>query len=180
MELMLNYCINIRSWMSIFIAEIDAGWAMKKWFWYKIIAVNLEVGWAIKIFFVDVEVGGGMEICFSRSRSWMSDGNMIKIYFKILWTAIPVGIWVNAYSADTESEFHAEAHEQLRVKDLPRVPTRRLEVDSNQQPSGCKAPNIPLHHRVPQCARWEWHQLTSALPSIRDSRVKQTLQCIHF
>src|SRR6188768_3276189 len=35
------------------------------------------------------------------------------------------------YSADTESEFHAEAHEQLRVKDLPRVLTRRLEVDSN-------------------------------------------------
>ena len=56
------------------------------------------------------------------------------------------------YSADTESEFHAEAHEQLRVKDLPRVPTRRLEVDSNPQPSGCKAPNIPLHHRAPQIA----------------------------
>src|SRR6478672_3593678 len=53
------------------------------------------------------------------------------------------------YSADTESEFHAEAHEQLRVKDLPRVPTRRIEVDSNPQPSGCKAPNIPLHHRAP-------------------------------
>src|SRR5678816_47884 len=51
-------------------------------------------------------------------------------------------------SADTESEFHAEAHEQLRVKDLPRVPTRRLEVDSNPQPSCCKAPNIPLHHRT--------------------------------
>src|SRR5688572_8568201 len=48
------------------------------------------------------------------------------------------------YSAETESEFYAEAHEQLRVKDLPRVPTRRLEVDSNPQPSGCKAPNIPL------------------------------------
>ena len=57
------------------------------------------------------------------------------------------------YSADTESEFHAEAHEQLRVKDLPRVPTRRLEVDSNPQPSGCKAPNIPLHHRAPQYIR---------------------------
>src|SRR5678816_3424238 len=53
------------------------------------------------------------------------------------------------YSADTESEFHAEAHEQLRVKDLPRVPTRRLEVDSIPQPSSCKAPNIPLHHRAP-------------------------------
>src|SRR5688572_17762199 len=55
------------------------------------------------------------------------------------------------YNADTESEFHAEAHEQLRVKDLPRVPTRRLEVNSNPQPSGCKPPNIPLHHRAP-CA----------------------------
>src|SRR6188768_2117480 len=54
------------------------------------------------------------------------------------------------YSVDTESKFHAEAHEQLRVKDLPRVPTQRLEVDSNPQPSGCKAPNIPLHHRAPQ------------------------------
>src|SRR5688572_27182063 len=54
------------------------------------------------------------------------------------------------YCADAESEFHAEAHEQLRVKDLPRVPTRRLlEVDSNPQPSSCKAPNIPLHHRAP-------------------------------
>src|SRR5688572_30242252 len=54
------------------------------------------------------------------------------------------------YSPDTESEFHAEAHEQLRVKDLPGVPTRRLEVDSKPQPSGCKAPNIPLHHHAPQ------------------------------
>ena len=53
------------------------------------------------------------------------------------------------YSVDTESEFHAEAHEQLGVKDLPRVPTWRLEVDSNPQPTGCKAPNIPLHHRAP-------------------------------
>src|SRR6478672_2295552 len=74
-------------------------------------------------------------------------------------------------SVDTESEFHAEAHEQLQVKDLPRVPTRRLEVDSNPQPSGCKAPNIPLevdsnpqpsgckapniplHHRAPRSIR---------------------------
>ena len=43
------------------------------------------------------------------------------------------------YSADAESEFHAEAHEQLRVKDLPRVPTRRLEVDSNPQPGWMSA-----------------------------------------
>src|SRR5688572_8038494 len=52
------------------------------------------------------------------------------------------------YSADTESEFHAEAHEQLRVEDLPTVPTRRLEVDSNPQPSGCKAPNICMFEYI--------------------------------
>ena len=66
------------------------------------------------------------------------------------------------YSADTESEFHAEAHEQLRVKDLPRVPTRRLEVNSSPQPSGCKAPNIPLHHRAPTILKElqeRWNQL---------------------
>ena len=27
------------------------------------------------------------------------------------------------YSTDTVSEFHAEAHNQLQVKDLPKVPT---------------------------------------------------------
>ena len=67
------------------------------------------------------------------------------IHFRYLYSAPSRFLLRGApdYSADTESEFHAEAHEQLRVKDLPRVPTRRLEVDSNPQPSGCKAPNIP-------------------------------------
>src|SRR6188768_3362058 len=64
------------------------------------------------------------------------------------------------YSVDTESKFHAEAHEQLQVKDLPRVPTQRLEVDSNPQASGCKAPNIPLHHRTPR----RCHQLLNLAP----------------
>src|SRR6218665_2976600 len=31
------------------------------------------------------------------------------------------------YSTDTVSEFHAEAHRQLQVKDLPKVPTWRPE-----------------------------------------------------
>src|SRR6218665_712897 len=34
------------------------------------------------------------------------------------------------YSTDTVSEFHAEAHRQLQVKDLPKVPTWRLERES--------------------------------------------------
>src|SRR5688572_14354456 len=70
------------------------------------------------------------------------------------------------YSADTESEFHAEAHEQLRVKDLPRVPTWRLEVDSNPQPSGCKAPSIPLHHRAPQYNTHIYHHHQFLTPEI--------------
>src|SRR6218665_1850219 len=36
------------------------------------------------------------------------------------------------YSTDTVSEFHAEAHRQLQVK----VPTWRLERESNPRPSG--------------------------------------------
>src|SRR6218665_1204807 len=39
-------------------------------------------------------------------------------------------------STDTVSEFHAEAHRQLQVKDLPKVPTWRLEWESNPRPSG--------------------------------------------
>src|SRR6218665_3724235 len=40
------------------------------------------------------------------------------------------------YSTDTVSEFHAEAHRQLQVKDLPKVLTWRLERESNPRPSG--------------------------------------------
>src|SRR6218665_1037268 len=40
------------------------------------------------------------------------------------------------YSTDTVSEFHAEAHRQLHVKDLPKVPTWQLERESNPRPSG--------------------------------------------
>src|SRR6218665_1695371 len=40
------------------------------------------------------------------------------------------------YRTDTVSEFHAEAHRQLQVKDLPKVPTWWLERESNPRPSG--------------------------------------------
>ena len=38
---------------------------------------------------------------------------------------------------------------QLWVKDLPKVPTWRVEWDSNLRPSGRKAPNLPLSHHAP-------------------------------
>ena len=53
------------------------------------------------------------------------------------------------YSTDTVSEFHAEAHRQLQVKDLPKVPTRRLERESNPRPSGWNSLSQPRHHHVP-------------------------------
>src|SRR6218665_1523314 len=40
-------------------------------------------------------------------------------------------------------------HRQLWVSNLSNVATQWLEVDSNLRPSGCKAQNIPLHHRIP-------------------------------
>src|SRR5688572_29100500 len=39
-------------------------------------------------------------------------------------------------------------HRQLWVSNLSRVATQLLEVDSNLQPFGYKAQNIPLHHRI--------------------------------
>src|SRR6218665_3288551 len=54
------------------------------------------------------------------------------------------------YSTDTVSEFHAEAHGQLQVKDLPKVPTWRLERESNPRPSGWKSSTQPRRHHVPR------------------------------
>src|SRR6218665_1509249 len=39
-------------------------------------------------------------------------------------------------------------HRQLRVKVLPKVPVWRLERDSNPQPFGRKAPNLPMSHHA--------------------------------
>ena len=69
--------------MSIFIAEIEAGWAMKKWFWCLIIAVKLEVRWATEKVLAEVEVGWLMEICNSGSRSWISDEACLKFVLNI-------------------------------------------------------------------------------------------------
>jgi len=41
-------------------------------------------------------------------------------------------------------------HRQLRVKDLPKVPTWRLERDSNPRLFGRKATNIQMSHHAPR------------------------------
>jgi len=40
-------------------------------------------------------------------------------------------------------------HRQLRLKDLPKVPTWLLERESNLRPVGRKAPNLPMSHNAP-------------------------------
>src|SRR6218665_200404 len=45
-------------------------------------------------------------------------------------------------------EFHAEAPQTIAIKNLPKVPTWRLEEDSDPRPSGRKASTLPMHHYV--------------------------------
>src|SRR6218665_557659 len=53
-------------------------------------------------------------------------------------------------NTDTISEFHAELPQATAVKDLPKVPTWRLERDSSPQPFGRKATNLPMSHHAPE------------------------------
>src|SRR6218665_3299030 len=47
--------------------------------------------------------------------------------------------------------FTPKRHRQLRVKELPKVRTWRLERDSNPRPSGRQLSTLPMSHLVPQC-----------------------------
>ena len=53
------------------------------------------------------------------------------------------------HSTDTCRSFMQKHHGQLRVKDLPKVLTWRLERDSNPRSSGWKATNLPMSHHTP-------------------------------
>src|SRR6218665_2120631 len=45
--------------------------------------------------------------------------------------------------------FTPKRQRQLRVKDLPKVPTSRLTRDSNPRPFRRKMTNIPMSHHAP-------------------------------
>ena len=45
-------------------------------------------------------------------------------------------------------------HRKLRVKDLPKVPTWRLERDSNPRPFRQNATNLPMSHHAPLIKWW--------------------------
>ena len=46
--------------------------------------------------------------------------------------------------------FTPKSHRQLRVKDLPKVPTWRLERDLNPRPFGRKVTNLPMNCLTPR------------------------------
>jgi len=46
--------------------------------------------------------------------------------------------------------FTLKRHRQPSVKDLPKVPTWRLERDSKTWPFGRRATNLPMSHQAPQ------------------------------
>src|SRR6218665_215933 len=62
----------------------------------------------------------------------------------LLLRGAPDTAWVLCWS------FTPKRHRQLLVKDLPKVPTWRLEWDLNLWPFGRKATNLPMSHHSPQ------------------------------
>src|SRR6218665_1834512 len=64
-----------------------------------------------------------------------------------------------------------QRYRQLRVNDLPKVPTCRdcrLEWDSNLRPFGRKGPNLPLSHRALQVVLPSIESRSSRLDSETD------------
>src|SRR6218665_119786 len=79
---------------------------------------------------------------------------------------------MNFYSASSSSLLRSGApdtarilcrsfthHKQLRMKDLPKVPTWRLERDSNPRPFGRKVPNLLMSHHAPTTQSYVYAQL---------------------
>src|SRR6218665_3967239 len=52
------------------------------------------------------------------------------------------------HSTDTVSEFHAEAPQANESEGVAKIPTWRLERDSNPRSFGRKATNLPMRHHV--------------------------------
>src|SRR6218665_198083 len=64
----------------------------------------------------------------------------------LLLRGAPDTAWVLCWS------FTPKSHRHLRVKDLCKVLTLRLERDSNLRPFERKVPNLPMSHQSPQLA----------------------------
>src|SRR6218665_1779034 len=80
-------------------------------------------------------------------------------------------------------DLNLKRHRQLRVKDLPKVHTWRLEQDSNPQPSGRKASTLPMHHHVQRIDTIQYNTIRAVAarngaPS--EHYVQGPLQCVNW
>ena len=70
--------------------------------------------------------------------------------------------------------FTPKRHKQLRVKDLPKVPTWRLERDSNPRPSSQKASTLPKRHHLPRQHQPMAYQNKASIRSIFRRSIHET------
>src|SRR6218665_952647 len=85
--------------------------------------------------------------------SWCS----VVIVYSFIHDISKAPLQVHYYSEDLPTQHGycvgvgtPKRYRQLRVKDLPKVPTWWLEWDSNLRPSGRKALNLPLSNHTPK------------------------------
>ena len=72
-----------------------------------------------------------------------------RMFTSVVWTDDSKLLQDSNLTAMSHAGHCITLYKQLRVKDLPKVPTRQPEWDSNQRPFGQKPPNPPLNHHVP-------------------------------
>jgi len=76
-------------------------------------------------------------------------GSFIHLFRPISIAPLQVRYYSEALPTQHRYCARVSSHRQLRVKDLPKVATWRLERDSNKRPSSWKAPTLPMLHHVP-------------------------------
>src|SRR6218665_3308279 len=89
--------------------------------------------------------------CVKRACSRPNDRGKIIHCTHSFIQAISVPVHVDYYSEALPTQQHGycvRGHRELRVKDLPKAPTWRLVQDSNPQPFGRKALNLPMSHHA--------------------------------
>src|SRR6218665_2892126 len=122
--------------------------------------VNPTVERLYPVFCGDVILDGGNEHLLQRSeKPEYSAGNSTAAEYSFIHSFI-LAISIAPHQVHYYSEalpttarilcrsFTPKRHRQLRVKDLLKVPTWRLERDSNPRPSGRKASTLPMCHHI--------------------------------
>ena len=79
---------------------------------------------------------------------------VVFIHFHSASNSISLSEALPTTAIDNVGVYTPKHYRQLRVEDLPKFPTWRLERDSNPRPSGRKASTLPMRHhanRISEC-----------------------------